>query len=222
MSFTRPAGRTSNRLSILSSPISGKSIRSLLCAKKPAAMMPKRLPRRKMAVFLRLRVFGRWWTISAVSPGFAGLSSRGAGVGDSEVASLSSTRRRRVLAISDCAYRILEVGGLNSSNYSAAESSLVQLQTLARIVPSCGHARDASFVESTRYEVQVIRRALRLGFVGINPRRLACDRRTNSACLDICHPAPLTGPHYGDLPRNASRDCGWSQPSPTRFKQWLR
>ncbi len=56
MSLTRPAGRTSNKLSMLKSPISGKSIKSLVLAKKPAAMMPNRLPQKEDGSSLALYV----------------------------------------------------------------------------------------------------------------------------------------------------------------------
>lgn len=84
MSLTRPAGRTSNKLSMLSSPISGKSIRSLLLAKKPAAMMPNRLPRRNIAVVFLLRVLAGWRAAPAFLLPFAGLLSRGVGVSEGD------------------------------------------------------------------------------------------------------------------------------------------
>jgi hypothetical protein len=42
---------------MLSSPMSGRFIRSLLFAKKPATTIPNRLPSKNMAVVLLFRVF---------------------------------------------------------------------------------------------------------------------------------------------------------------------
>ena len=111
MSLTRPAGRTSSRLSILSSPMSGRLIRSLLFAKKPATTMPKRLPSKNIAVVLLLRVFLCWreTLISSAFLGSSGVSGAGLpsrGVGDSEGVSLARARRRRradaMISAADC------------------------------------------------------------------------------------------------------------------------
>src|SRR3978361_1848534 len=57
-SFTKLAGRTSNIESILKSPNSGNSIRSLFCAKKPAATIPNNPPRKKINPLRLLRDLG--------------------------------------------------------------------------------------------------------------------------------------------------------------------
>lgn len=66
MSVTRPAGKTSKKLSIVSSPISGKSIRSLLLAKNPAATSPNRLPSRNTNVWRRFFPFAELWDAGCV------------------------------------------------------------------------------------------------------------------------------------------------------------
>lgn len=85
---------------MLSSPISGKVIRSLLFAKKPATTMPNRLPSRNIAVVLLFRVFLWWCTTVIFSTPSGGSGPSGAGlssgeVADSEGVSLVIARRRR-------------------------------------------------------------------------------------------------------------------------------